>query len=85
MPDLFISHAHQDAAVAAAICEARNFPCWVAPRDIPHGSEWVDAIEDGLASCRVMVLVSSTHLNLSKHVKRELQLATTTASSARRP
>ncbi len=38
--DVFISYAHEDKAIADAICaklEENKIRCWIAPRDITPG------------------------------------------------
>ena len=58
-----------------ATLEGRGIRCWIAPRDIPYGADWTEAIMDGISGCRVMVLVYSTNANNSPHVRREVQHA----------
>jgi hypothetical protein len=48
-PPVFFSYSSQDAAVAAALVEARErhrIPCWVGipPRDVKPGARYADAI-----------------------------------------
>jgi hypothetical protein len=76
--DVFISHSKEDKLTAQAICarlEAEHVRCWIAPRDIPAGSDWAESIIKGLNGCRVMVLVFSSTSNESPQVKREVQRA----------
>lgn len=76
--DAFISHSSKDKQVADAVCatlEARGMRCWVAPRDIPPGANWGEAILDGLDACRVFVLVLSRQANASPQVMREVERA----------
>ena len=49
--------------------------CWIAPRDVPAGSEWAEAIIDAIEHAIVMVLIFSTHSNESRQVRREIELA----------
>jgi serine/threonine protein kinase len=73
--DVFISHSsknHAEAFAAAHTLEARGIRCWVAPRDVPPGSDWDEAIMDGIAACRIMLLMHSAHSNESRHVKQEV-------------
>jgi hypothetical protein len=70
-PVVFISHSSKDRSIADAICnqlEAAGIPCWIAPRDIEVGSDWTRGIMEGIARCRVFVLVFSDHANDSEHV-----------------
>ena len=59
---VFISYSSKDKVVGDAVCailEQRGIRCWIAPRDILPGSEWGEAIINGLTSCQVFVLVFS--------------------------
>ena len=73
--DVFISDAQKDKTVADAICaklESRNIKCWIAPRDVPPGSDFPDSIVKAIEQCRIVVLIFSSHANNSPHVIREL-------------
>src|ERR1700750_2169457 len=75
---VFISYAAEDATVAGRICatlERGGIKCWIAPRDVPLGTDYEEAIVDGISTCRLLVLVLSSHSNVSAHVKREIQCA----------
>jgi TolB-like protein len=81
---IFISHATADRAQAEAIlaaCEAQGLTCWIAPRDIVPGTEWADAIVQGIAAASVVLLVHSHAANESPMVLREIDAA----AAARRP
>ena len=42
--EVFISHSLKDKATAEAVCaklEAAKVRCWIAPRDISPGADWV--------------------------------------------
>jgi hypothetical protein len=76
--DVFISYSTQDRPVAEKVCaalEEGGIKCWIAPRDVPFGADYEEAIVDGIASSRLLVLVLSSHSNASPHVKREIQNA----------
>ena|SRR5665213_1961973 len=76
--DVFISHSTKDKAAGDAVCaalEANGVRCWIAPRDIKPGENWATSILNGIASCRMMVLVFSTHTNDSQHIRREVERA----------
>ena len=76
--DVFISYSQKDKAMADAIChhlESESIRCWMAPRDIPYGKDWSEAIIEGMESSRVMVFVFSANANESSQVKREVQCA----------
>ena len=74
----FISYSSKDKGVADALCaalESQGIACWIAPRNIAYGSDYGEAIVDGINESRVMVLVFSSHANTSPHIKREVDRA----------
>jgi hypothetical protein len=76
--DAFISHSVKDKPIADAACatlEEMGIRCWMAPRDIPPGSEWAGSIIDAIDNCRIMVLIFSSHANVSHQVHREVERA----------
>ena len=76
--DVFVSYAKDDKPTADAVVgtlEQHDIRCWVAPRDIPAGRVWGEAIIDAIDGAQVMVLVFSEHANRSGHVMRELERA----------
>jgi hypothetical protein len=76
--DVFISHSNKDKNIAEAIChqlETGGIRCWIAPRDIEFGADWTAGITQGIASCKVFVLVFSDSANTSDHVRREVAKA----------
>src|SRR2546429_211173 len=75
---VFISHSSQDDRAAAAACqalEAGGIRCWIAPRDVPPGAEWPDAVAQALEECRAFVLVFSRQGNASRQVLSEVTRA----------
>ena len=78
MHDVFLSHSSKDKEAADAICESfesQEIGCWVAPRDIPAGVEWGEAIIDAIEGAKVFVVMISSHSNESRHVRREIERA----------
>ena len=76
--DIFISYSTKDTAVttaAVAALEASGYTCWMAPRDIRPGIEWSEAIIDGIAECRLFLLILSSASDDSPQVRREVQNA----------
>jgi adenylate cyclase len=76
--DVFLSYAAADKDAALAVLaglEKQGIRCWIAPRDIPAGSEYGQQIVDALKACRVFVVVFSTGANASPHVRREVERA----------
>ena len=76
--DVMISYSQPDKQIADEMCaglEARGISCWIAPRNIPPGTEYQEAIVDAIDGSKVFVLVLSSHSNESPYVKREVTLA----------
>jgi hypothetical protein len=77
--EVFISYATQDEVAAKAICatlERNGKRCWIAPRDVLPGVDYGEAIIDAIQESRLMVVVFSSHANVSPHVRREVEAAT---------
>jgi hypothetical protein len=75
---VFLSHASEDRAIAEQVCaeiESRGVKCWMAPRDIPAGTDYAASIIRALNACRAMVLLFSPKSNGSAHVVREVERA----------
>jgi hypothetical protein len=73
--DVFISYAQQDKPIADAVCaklESRHIRCWIAPRDVPPGQAFPEAIIEGIDGSKVVVIIFSSYANKSPHVIREL-------------
>ena len=78
MPDVFISYASQDTAVANAIVEileGNDLQCWIAPRDVTPGSHYADGIISAISGAKALVLVLSGSALTSKHVGKEVERA----------
>lgn len=76
--EVIISYSSFDKLKADAICnrlESKGVRCWIAPRDVPVGSEYADSIVQALEQAQVLVLVYSSHADKSKQVKREVERA----------
>src|SRR5271155_3310534 len=74
-PDVFICHASKDERVAAAICSefrASGLKCWVAPRDISVGEDWMEAIRNAIESAPIFALIFSENTNAARHIDREI-------------
>jgi hypothetical protein len=74
----FVSYESSDRAAADAVCralEARQLPCFIAPRDILPGRNYAEAITLAIEHARVLVLVLSSNAAHSEHVLREVELA----------
>jgi hypothetical protein len=76
--DVFLSYASSDRAAADAVCaalEARGIRCWIAPRDVPAGADWGEAILTAIGRAHAMVLVLSRQTASSVHVRNEVVTA----------
>lgn len=76
--DIFISYSSKQKSIADGVChylEENGFKCWMAPRDIPVGSEYGDLIEEAIKTCKAVVLVFSEAASISKWVKGEINVA----------
>ena len=76
--DVFVSYSAADRAPALSVVEgleSRGIRCWVAPRDIPAGSEYGEEIVEAIKGCRILVLIFSAQANSSPHVRREVERA----------
>ncbi|HEY0372806.1 MAG TPA: toll/interleukin-1 receptor domain-containing protein [Thermoanaerobaculia bacterium] len=77
MPDLFISHASVDRALALNVRRAqerRGISCWMAPDDVGAG-DYAEAINKAITGTRAFVLIVTPAAVASQHVHREVSLA----------
>src|ERR1700693_6200385 len=75
---VFISYSDKDKTFAEMLLSAlekRGTQCWIAPRDIPPGGSYADAIMRAIEECGCFVLVYTVHSNSSSHVLREVERA----------
>jgi hypothetical protein len=76
--DVFISYPSKDKTVADAVCaklEEQKIRCWIAPRDIPAGKNFAEAIIDAIDTSKVFVLIWSVNTNTSSHILNEINQA----------
>lgn len=76
--DVFLSYRNEDKAAADRLCaglESQGIACWIAPRNIPVGTEWPTAIVEAIGACKVFVMVLSAHSINAKQISREAELA----------
>jgi hypothetical protein len=57
--------------------EQHKIRCWIAPRDIPSGSEYSDIIDAAIINCKVFIIIFSESSSTSLWVKGELNAAFT--------
>lgn len=77
-PYVFISYSSQRAAEANSVrklLEGEGIPCWMAPKDIPAGSEYADVLVKALKECACLVLVLTREAQGSKWVAKEVERA----------
>jgi hypothetical protein len=76
--EVFISYAKDDGQAADIVCralEAEGIGCWYAPRDVPPGAVFEDAIVTAISASRLMLLILSAHALGSRFVMRECAYA----------
>ena len=76
--DIFISYSNEpELSARAANClveelEKRDIRCWIAPRNLDAGEDYMAQLSDRVAESKALVLVFSDEANHSPHVKREV-------------
>lgn len=78
MKEVFISYSSVDLAQAntvRTVLEKNGLSCWMAPRDIPGGSNYTKEIPIAIRNCKVFVLVLSKNAQSSHWVLKELDSA----------
>ena len=74
----FISYSSKDRSLAEelkGVLEANGIKCWMAPRDIPAGSDYGASIPRAIADSRVFVLLLTENSQESIWCPKELDLA----------
>jgi len=75
---VFISYSSQEWAQAESlvqILESLGISCWIAPRDIPIGSDYIDQIPEGIDECPCFLVLLSPKSQASQWVRMELSQA----------
>ncbi len=78
MKEIFISYSTLDTASAETVrnvLEKNGLSCWMAPRDIPGGSNYTKEIPLAIRNCKVFVLILSQNAQSSHWVLKELDSA----------
>lgn len=78
MKEIFISYSTVDALNAETVrnvLENNGLSCWMAPRDIPGGSNYTKEIPIAIRNCKVFVLILSKNAQNSQWVLKELDSA----------
>jgi len=76
--EVFISHSSRNKQKADEVCSAlekSGIHCWIAPRDIPVGSEYPKEIVGAVEKCKIFLVIFTKAANTSEDVRRELGLA----------
>jgi TolB-like protein len=77
-PQVFVSHASQDATLANAIVDAlehNGIRCWIAPRNIVPGAPYAEGIIYAINESNIMLLLLSASAIASSHVRKEVERA----------
>ena len=78
MKDVFISYSSKDIAHAEMIkniLEQNRISAWMAPNDIPTGSNYSKEIPIAIGECKVFIVILSKNAQQSDWVWRELDTA----------
>ena len=78
MKQVFISYSSKDFAQAQAVrnvLEQNGISCWMAPADIPGGSNYTKEIPIAIRGCQAFVLMLSNNAQNSHWVLKELDSA----------
>lgn len=78
MHDVFISYSTLDSNNALDIreyLERNGISCWMAPRDIPSGSNYTKEIPAAIRGCQVFLLLLTGNAQRSQWVLKELDSA----------
>lgn len=78
MKEVFISYSSTDLTSAETVrnvLEKNGLSCWMAPRDIPGGSNYTKEIPIAIRNCKVFVLILSKNAQGSHWVLKELDSA----------
>ncbi len=75
--EIFISHSSQDAKNAQKLIEyieKNGYDCYISSRDISGGLHYAKDIVNVIKGCKIVVLIASSHSNLSEHVLNEIDI-----------
>ena len=78
MSQVFLSYSSQDRALAEEIVskmESRGISCWLAPRDIPLGSNYTYSIPAAIRESHYFMLLISESAQHSAHIIGDLHYA----------
>lgn len=76
---VFVSYSSKDDKRVRKLVdhlESSGVKCWISCRDIDPGDDWAETIYDGIANSGGMILFFSNHVNSSRQIRNELDIAT---------
>lgn len=76
--DVFISYSHKDRAVAEFICtilDRHNISHWIDHEGVHHGNDFKEEIVNAIISSKIMIFISSSSSNNSRHTIKEVSIA----------
>lgn len=77
-PRVFISHDSDDAGRVAKyvkLLENNGVPCWIAPRDIPYGSNYAREIPIAIENSHCFIVFVSKKSQSSEEIEKEIEIA----------
>lgn len=75
---VFLSHKSDDFQEVERfrkLLESRSISCWIAPRDIPLGSNYAREIPDAIKNCKCVLVFVSKRSQMSENVINEIEIA----------
>ena len=75
MGHVFISYSSKDSRLAEEVCrylEKKQIICWMAPRNIESGCDYMESIPKAIAQCDYFLLVMTHNVQNSKWVQNEV-------------
>ena len=75
---VFISYKSEDfqeADLVRSVLEENGISCWMAPKSIPAGGDYTEAIPVAIDMCKVFVLVLSEEAQKSRWISAETERA----------
>ncbi len=76
--NVFISYSTKDENMAQQVChvlEQNGIRCWIAPRNLRTGNDYVEQVVDAIKSAKLVVLIGSDNSFNSQFVTNEISLA----------
>lgn len=76
--DVFISYKSEEfkqADMVRSVLERNGITCWMAPADIPSGSNYAVEVPNAIRSARVVVFILSEQSQKSEWTQKELDIA----------